>query len=485
MTRIHGAARTAVAVLLSGTMWFLSSGINHVWFLAWLAPLPLLVVLINLRLLPAMVAAFTASAIGAFSWLVAYGPLSFVLVFMVAVPYTLVALFWRAIARRTNAVIAAISYPALAVSAEFLLSRVSPHGTLGSLAYSQGDVPVILQIASFTGLWGISFLLALLPAALAIAWARRAESRLARTLLLTGTLPVVAAIIFGEWRLATPGPSAEVAVGLAASDVETARRREQGPPGDPVPTLRAFADRAVKLASRGAKIIVLPEKFVTVTREYAEPARTILSATARERQVTIVAGWYVDTGSEPRNVAIVFGPDGDVLLEYDKQHLIPGIEWGYRAGSAIGLLPEEPVRTGVAICKDMDFVPLGRAYARAGVGLLLVPAWDFIRDRWLHSRMAILRGVEGGYAIARTATDGLLTVSDARGRIVTERASGESADVLLNAVVRVGSGGTFYSRTGDWFAWLCLLTGTAGIAAAAIQRHSRRTIASPIVKAGR
>jgi apolipoprotein N-acyltransferase len=71
--------------------------------------------------------------------------------------------------------------------------------------------------------------------------------------------------------------------------------------------------------------------------------------------------------------------------------------------------------------------------------------------------MAVLRGVEGGYAIARSASNGLLTVSDARGRILAERASHESAEVLLTADVPVGPGGTFYSRTGDWFPWLCII----------------------------
>src|SRR5206468_12707788 len=109
----------------------------------------------------------------------------------------------------------------------------------------------------------------------------------------------------------------------------------------------------------------------------------------------IVAGFSRSGGAEWRNVAVVFGPDGTQALEYDKQHLVPGLEAGYRQGARTGLLAGGAVPTGVAICKDLDFPLLGRAYARAGVGLLLVPAWDFVRDRWLHSRMAVVRGVEG------------------------------------------------------------------------------------------
>src|SRR5471032_674603 len=75
--------------------------------------------------------------------------------------------------------------------------------------------------------------------------------------------------------------------------------------------------------------------------------------------------------------------------------------------------------------------------------------------------------IVSGYAVARSASEGLLTVNDARGRIVAERSSSESADVLLNATVAVGPGGTFYSRTGDWFAWLCMGIVVACIAIAA------------------
>ena len=66
---------------------------------------------------------------------------------------------------------------------------------------------------------------------------------------------------------------------------------------------------------------------------------------------------------------------------------------------------------GVAICKDLDFPPLGREYGNRGVGLLFVPAWDFNVDGWYHSRMAIMRGVESGFSIARVAKQGLHTVS--------------------------------------------------------------------------
>jgi apolipoprotein N-acyltransferase len=102
----------------------------------------------------------------------------------------------------------------------------------------------------------------------------------------------------------------------------------------------------------------------------------------------------------------------------------------------------------------MDFTRLSREYSAKGVGLLLVPAWDFTVDAWLHGRMAVMRGVEGGFTIARSAKQGLLTVSDDRGRILAQQdaATVHFASLLATAPVRHGD--TLYARWGDWFAWL-------------------------------
>jgi len=450
--------KTVLAVLLSGAMWFASTGVNHSWPLAWFAPLPLLLVLPELGVARAAAAAFAAYALGVSNLVLAYRdmpPVVLLAMLFLALPFTLVALAWRFIERRAHPAITAVVYPALIVSFEYLISLVSPHGTFGSLAYSQAGMPAAIQLASVTGLWGISFAVSLLPSALAVALRGRREPKKRIAGFALAAIPLALTFAFGWARLASGYLSKPVKVGLAANDDSTRHFAAQSA-SEAVPVIRAYARRAAALAARGARIIVLPEKFVGVTPAYGDVARAILAMVAYERRVTIVAGFNLLGGQERRNVADVFGPTGGVALEYDKVHFVPGLEEGYRPGRSIGIIADAAAPIGVAICKDLDFVPLGRAYARAGIGLLLVPAWDFGKDGWLHSRMAVMRGVEGGYALARCASNGLLTVSDARGRILAERQSGESAEVLLTADVPVARGGTFYSRTGDWFAWLCL-----------------------------
>ena len=54
---------------------------------------------------------------------------------------------------------------------------------------------------------------------------------------------------------------------------------------------------------------------------------------------------------------------------------------------------------------------------------MLVPAWDFRVDGFWHGHIAVMRAVEDGFSLVRSARNGLITVADDRGRIVAETAS--------------------------------------------------------------
>lgn len=87
---------------------------------------------------------------------------------------------------------------------------------------------------------------------------------------------------------------------------------------------------------------------------------------------------------------------------------------------------------------------------------MLVPGWDFNLDRGWHGHIAIMRGVEDGFSIVRAAKNGYLTVSDDRGRILSETRSDSAPFVTLLTQVPVTHDATLYLLLGDWFAWLAL-----------------------------
>jgi apolipoprotein N-acyltransferase len=69
--------------------------------------------------------------------------------------------------------------------------------------------------------------------------------------------------------------------------------------------------------------------------------------------------------------------------------------------------------------------------------------------------MALVRGVEDGFAIARAAAGGNLSAFDRYGRVIAERATSRERPVAIVADLGLKSGGTVYTRIGDAFAWLC------------------------------
>jgi len=144
--------------------------------------------------------------------------------------------------------------------------------------------------------------------------------------------------------------------------------------------------------------------------------------------------------------------------------MLPPFESQFVVGTSLIALHEPSGVWGITICKDMDFPPLSRRYANVGTALLLVPAWDFDSDGWLHGRMAILRGVESGFSIARAPRHGILSITDDRGRVLAERPTNAAPFATLVAQIPVVHHDTLYSKWGDWFAWVCIAIFVATLA---------------------
>jgi apolipoprotein N-acyltransferase len=127
------------------------------------------------------------------------------------------------------------------------------------------------------------------------------------------------------------------------------------------------------------------------------------------------------------------------------------------AGSEFPVNQIEGATYGVAICKDMHFGSLGRGFGKREAAVMLVPAWDFHDDAWMAASMTKMRGVENGYAVVRSSRDGLLSVSDAYGRMLAVAQSSSLPGTSLFAKLPVGPRvSTIYTRIGDALGWLCV-----------------------------
>jgi apolipoprotein N-acyltransferase len=220
--------------------------------------------------------------------------------------------------------------------------------------------------------------------------------------------------------------------------------------------LSQYAAQARKLAERGAKVILMPEKIVFARATDASMKSEILQSLSDETGTTIVAGeLHLSPDKLRYNRAEVYSPHGSVV-SYDKEHLLPPFESDQTPGTAKLTIPRNGLQWGVAICKDMDFTSMSVAYAQLGTSLMLVPAWDFNQDRTWHGDMSIMRGVEGGFSIARAAKNGYLMVADSRGRVIGRARSDSAPFATLIADVPVGHETTLFQLWRDWFAWVAV-----------------------------
>ncbi|MGA2595986.1 MAG: nitrilase-related carbon-nitrogen hydrolase [Bryobacteraceae bacterium] len=440
--------QAVLAIVVSAAAWYFSTGFGEVWPLAWIAPIPVLWFALRAPSWrqAAFVAgiAYLAGSLNLLSYIMSLMPLPIVaIVFLApALIFAISALFARWAARRWPPWIAAFAFPAAWTSYEYLMSITSPHGAGGSIAYSQTDFLTILQLASITGIWGITFVLCLVPSAIAVALSCRAPKAL-----IPAAAAMLVALSFGAIRLRQPPEGTTVRVGLAATDTGIGRAFRTKDQAIAVATAHEYAARVASLVTQGAQVVVLPEKFVGVT---PSDSSEVMSAFSNP-QAIVIAGFNRIGIDPPRNVADVFAPDGRLLLEYDKRHMLPGPETGYRVGKTPGLFNAPGGQWGVAICKDMDFQAWSREYGKRGVRFLAVPAWDFNRDAKYHLRPAIVRAVENGFTMARVAQEGFLNFSDAYGRILAQERSSELPAAMMLRDIHPGPGPTFYTRTGDWF----------------------------------
>jgi apolipoprotein N-acyltransferase len=371
------------------------------------------------------------------------------LVFMAAV------LLFRALLSRGAVWSALVAFPAAWVVYEVVRNATTSGGTAGSFAYSQLGFLPFLQRASLTGPWGMTFFLLLFSTALAIGWHLRSTSpKKAVQIVIAGLGSIVLVMIFGMVRLAIPSHAPRVRVGLVASDARS-NLFVADPGANTERLFRAYAAAAQILANKGAKVIVLPEKLGTIVGRGPTPADAIFQSLADKTGATMVAGLVDAVSPVEYNQARVYVPGTPISL-YDKQHMLPPMESMFTPGTSLTLLQRPSSTWGVAICKDMDFSTPSRLYGEAGVGLMLVPGWDFNIDRGWHGHIAIMRGVEGGFSIAHAAKNGYLTVSDNRGRILAQTRSDSAPFATLIAQVPVAHAHTLYLLWGNWFAWLSM-----------------------------
>ncbi|MBC6983192.1 nitrilase-related carbon-nitrogen hydrolase [Caulobacter sp. 17J80-11] len=469
----------ALAAIAVGVVLRFVVGLTPVWWLVWLAPAPLLALAFrnrpgDARWMVALAAVIATST--NFAYLRLVGPVAFAALAVVGQ-----AALWVFVVMATRQVVVAykawwtvFAYPVFWVAADTLMAALLPDGNWASLAYSQADVLPLLQLTSLFGVPGLLFLVALVPSALALGLAFGRDLRHGWRAYAVTLALLVAATAFGGARLQTPVAGTAASIGIVS--IDDAIGLEASKPYA-AKILNAYEQRVTALASRGAEIVVLPEKIALLPSASAEAWRQRFSALARANKVWLEVGVGSDEGGRQVNLAWLFDPDGNLTDQYQKHFLAPPERGRFVPGTDFSLRSIGGAKYALAVCKDMHFASLGRAYGARGASVVLVPAWDFnYVDAWMESRTTVTRGVENGYTVVRASREGLLTVSDPYGRVLAETPSRPlpGADLLVRATISAPVP-TLYTKIGDAVGLICVLLAAALMVVARQRRPAPAT----------
>jgi apolipoprotein N-acyltransferase len=451
-----------LCVAVSAACYFLAIRFIDLWPIALLAPLPMLAATFAApSLRRALLCAFIPLFFGEFGVWSAESfflplPLFVAACATIALANAVLALIARAAARVWDNSAAALVFPILSAAVSFIFSLNAYDGTWANPAYRMDGFLALLQIASIAGLWGVIFMMTLPASALAYAWYRVENGRPWRPATQMALAIFGVGLLFGLGRLAISSTSPAVRVAMIASDrnLKYSRSTDEAQAAE---LLTYYASLVPKAAAQGAKVVVLPEKIVGVTPDDRSLLLRILSAAASSSHVWLVAG-VNEIGRTPKiNGAWVFMPNGAPTGDYHKHYFVRGFEDGYQPGDRIYTIGAQWGKIGVAICKDLDYPWFITDYGAKDVSLMLVPAWDWEGpNAVMHERMAVVRGVENGFAIARSAKTGYVTAHDAYGRTLASSSTFAEDPAMVVADVALGPGSTLYTEYGDWFGWLCI-----------------------------
>ncbi|HKY30416.1 MAG TPA: apolipoprotein N-acyltransferase [Pyrinomonadaceae bacterium] len=483
---MHWAAAIASAILL-----ILSFPRFNFWPLAWVALVPLLVVLARKPdARRAFLLGWIAGAIffyGSTHWLtfsmVQYGGIPRWLAYVLLLPAPLlgglfIGVFALVIARVTKkwGTTALFVAPLLWPSLEW--ARLLIIGQLwNAIGYSQAFHPVLIQTARWGGVYLVGFLIVLSNAALAFLIVQRSVRAAVITVLIFASL---AALIVGvnrtspTDRLAASNPS-EVVVIAVQPNVPMTLVKSTEEMEELVKRHVSMSEEALSKIPKDLrpKLVIWPESPMTFTYGVDRQLQELLKQFTTTHQTALLLNSQEQAPNEGiYNSAVLVNQEGRMIAQYDKIRLMPFGEYvplprWMPGASLIGAIVGDftpgtnyrpmtigEVRAGVFICIESAYPHIPRNLTREGADVLI----NISNDGYLgptavmqqHLSNAIFRAVENGRPILRVTNSGITAYITTTGA-VRDATEGFQTAMRVWSIARSESEDTFYSRRGDLF----------------------------------
>ena len=472
--------------------------------LVWIALVPLFLVIRDKSLKSSFVLSFLTGIIffmGVFYWInvvKGFTPVDFLLLgIYLGSFFGLFGLLFNFLLKKTFP--SFIVAPVLWVSFEYLRSHAGflglPWALLGHSQYL--NLPII-QIASLTGVYGVSFLIVMFNTALsdAISYALAKKKKDLVSKNLTPFKPVIISLLL---------IGLSVIYGFSVMSENTGDKVSvtviQGNISQDIKWNRAFKklilDKHVKLTESAsindhASLIVWPESSVPGPFTQDLYALQTISNLAKKTRTYLLIG----SSQRPKfgsgglregysfNRAFLITPNGIIARYYDKIHLLPFAEylpykdsfpWPARFVARAGnFLPGKEhtlfnigtTQFGVLICWENIYPELFRQFVKNGANFMT----NMTNEAWFGETaapyqflaMSVFRAVENRVTVVRSANTGISCFIDPHGKIIGKVRNNNkeiSVEGYLTMAIPLTHRKTFYTLYGDVFAYTNLVMG--------------------------
>lgn len=409
-------------------------------------------------------------------WIRLFGPAPYIALTIVQSLWIVLALLVGVVLRdRMPGRLRFLAFPLVFLLQEFARSRIPWEGFgWGGLGYTQHANLVALKLAAYTGVWGLSFLVALANSLLAEAVlsyrTRRQIGLVAAGLVGMALFPAV---------LPVPSPDGpEVKVAMIQGNVP---ENTLDPNSDDEIVVDNLVTLTRDVETADPDLVVWPEGAFDRDPLRDTDFERALTGSVRETGAHFLVGAILGSGTtgDLRNSSLLLNPQGEVVETYTKQRLVPFGEWvplrsflqpivpdlnripfdqNPGTESTVFSLPQGSFAS--VICYESTYPDLVRSFVKEGARLLVVSANFSSFDRSAasaqHLAFSQMRAAEQRMWVAHTSISGISAVVDPEGRVLEQTSLFEPATLV--PTMQFASTTTVYARLGDWVPALAALT---------------------------
>jgi apolipoprotein N-acyltransferase len=360
------------------------------------------------------------------------------------------------------------------------------HGDLGFAWLCLGnagiDMPLPMRVAPWVGVYGLSFLFAMMATGAALVAMKRPRKQLLWLLVIPALLllPALPAADAGDRTAVLVQPDVPEELDWTP---ELVIRLHQ-----------MLLRRSLSTALHShADLIVWPEAPAPIYYYRDTALQEALARLARLSKATLLIGTVSETSKqEPLNSAVLIAPDAKLVDRYDKINLVPFGEYvpslfgwvnrisqeagDFVPGNRIVVFPFGDHKLGTFICYESAFPHEVREFVKGGANVLVNVSNDgyfgHSGAREQHLEIVRMRAAENRRWVLRATNNGITANIDPAGRVVSRLPGYQEAAGAFRYALE--SETTFYTHWGDWFAWGCWLIAAAALFASQWPQYLKR-----------